>query len=139
MNLIKFNNQPRFTSLFDHVLFNDVLADDYQVNYCRKPATNIIENEDNFELSLAVPGLEKDDIKIDLEDNLLTISAEKEVKTENVNFSRKEFAYNSFSRAFTLPKTVEADKIKADYKNGILNINIPKIEEAKLKKAIQIS
>lgn len=139
MNLIKFNNQPRFTNLFDHVLFNDALANDYHANYCRKPATNIIENENNFELSLAVPGLEKDDIKIDLEDNLLTISAEKEVKTENVNFSRKEFAYHSFSRSFTLPKTVEVDKIKADYKNGILNIIIPKIEEAKLKKAIQIS
>lgn len=139
MNLIKFNNQPRFTNLFDHVLFNDILTNDYQANHCRKPATNIIENEDSFELSLAVPGLEKDDIKIDLEDNLLTISAEKEEKTENVNFSRKEFAYHSFSRAFTLPKTVEVDKITADYKNGILNIIIPKIEEAKLKKAIQIS
>ena len=139
MNLIKFNNQPRFTNLLDHVLFNDVLTNDYHANYCRKPATNIIENEESFELSLAVPGLEKDDIKIDLEDNLLTISAEKEEKTENVNFSRKEFGYQSFSRAFTLPKTVEADKIKADYKNGILNIIIPKMEEAKLKKAIQIS
>jgi len=137
MNLIRFNNQPTFSDLFDQVFFNNFDHDSKGV--CRKPATNIIENEDNFELNLAVPGFEKKDIKIDLEDNLLTISSEKEIEEENVNFSRKEFTYQKFSRSFTLPKTVNAEKIKADYKNGILSLILPKVEEAKLKKAIQIS
>lgn len=138
MNLIRFNNSnENYLNLFDH-LMND---NNYKNNHsaCAKPATNIIENENSFELSLAVPGVEKKDIKIDLEDNLLTISSEKEEEKENVNFSRKEFGYHSFSRSFTLPKTVEVENIKADYKNGLLNITIPKIEEAKLKKAIKIS
>ncbi len=137
MNLIRLNNNANYLNLFDHIM-NDNMQKNHNAA-CRKPATNIIDNEDNFELSLAVPGFEKEDIKIDLEDNLLTISSEKEVENENVNFSRKEFAYNSFSRSFTLPKTVEAEKIKADYKNGLLNVTIPKIEETKLKKAIKIS
>jgi HSP20 family protein len=139
MNLVRWNNQPRFTNLFDHALFNDELLNDYQTVKYRKPAANIIENENNFELVLAVPGFGKDEIKIDLEDNLLTISSEKEVEDKEINFSRREFAFGAFSRSFKLPKTVEAEKIKAEFKDGILNINIPKIEEAKLKKVIKIS
>lgn len=137
MNLIRFNNSANYLNLFDQIM-----NDNYQRNNnhaCWKPAANIIENENSFKLSLAVPGLDKDDIKIDLEDNLLTISSEKEVEKENVNFSRKEFGYHSFSRSFTLPKTVKIDSIEADYKNGLLNITIPKMEESKLRKAIKIS
>ncbi len=138
MNLIRFNNRnENYLNLFDHIM-NDNFYKNHNSSGS-KPAANIIENENNFELSLAVPGFEKDDIKIDLEDNLLTISSEKEVEKENVNFSRKEFGYHSFSRSFTLPKTVEVENIKADYKNGLLNISIPKMEETKLKKAIKIS
>ncbi len=139
MNLVRWNNQPRFTNVFDHPLFNDELFNDNQAAKYRKPAANIIENENNFELVLAVPGFSKEEIKIDLEDNLLTISSEKEVEDKEINFSRREFAYGAFSRSFKLPKTVEAEKIKAEFKDGILNINIPKIEEAKLKKVIKIS
>lgn len=139
MNLVRWNNQPRFTNFFDQALLNDVLFNDNQASACRKPATNIVENENSFEVILAVPGLEKEDLKIDLEDNLLTISAEKEVKNDELNYSRKEFQYHSFKRSFSLPKTVEVEKIKADYKSGLLNITIPKIAEAKLKKAIKIS
>ncbi len=139
MNLVRWNNQPRFTNFFDHVLFNDELRNDEYNSYCRKPAANIVENENNFELSLAVPGFEKEDIKINLEDNVLTVSSEKEVKDDEVNFSRREFAYGAFSRSFKLPKTVDAENIKAEHKNGVLNIIIPKIAEAKLKKAIKIS
>ena len=139
MNLVRWNNQPRFTNIFENALFSDAFANEYQTNYSRNPATNIIENENNFELVLAVPGFTKEDLKIDLEDNLLTISSEKEVDDKEINFSRKEFTYGAFSRSFKLPKTVEAEKIKADYQNGVLNITIPKIEESKLKKAIKIS
>ncbi|MCP4551277.1 MAG: Hsp20/alpha crystallin family protein [Bacteroidetes bacterium] len=139
MNLVRWNNQPRVTNFFDNAFLNEMLTNEYQSTNCRKPATNIVENEDNFELNLAVPGLEKEDIKIDLEDNLLTISAEKEAENKEVNYSRKEFTYNAFSRSFKLPKTVETEKIKADYINGVLNIKLPKMAEAKFKKAIKIS
>jgi HSP20 family protein len=139
MNLVRFNNQPRFTNYLDNALFNDHFSNENHGKSCNKPAANILENEDNFELILSVPGFEKEDIKIDLEDNVLTVSSEKEVDEKDMNFSRKEFAYNAFSRSFRLPKTAEVEKIKADHKNGILNIVIPKIEETKLKKAIKIS
>ncbi len=139
MNLVRWNNQPRFTNYLDNALFNDLFQNESYGKSCNKPAANIVENEDNFELILSVPGFEKEDIKIDLEDNVLTVSSEKEVDEKDVNFSRREFAYNAFSRSFRLSKTVDLEKIKADHKNGILNIVIPKIEEAKLKKAIKIS
>ena len=139
MNLVRWNNQPRFTNYLDHAFLNDVFFNDYRGSNCSKPAANIVENESHFELTLAVPGFEKNDIKINLEENVLTVSSEKEVENKDVNFSRKEFAYNAFSRSFKLPKTVEFEKIKADHKNGVLRIEIPKIEEAKLKKAIKIS
>lgn len=138
MNLIKWNNRSVFSDLFDHVFNN--FDDDYKPVFC-KPATNIVEYDNNYELNLAIPGLEKEDIKINLEDNVLTVSSEKENKNEEekVNYSRMEYAYHNFSRSFTIPKTVNAEKINADYKNGVLNIILPKIEEAKLKKIIKIS
>lgn len=107
------------------------------------PAANIIEYGDLFQLEIAAPGLKKDDFKIDLDNNILTISAELEdsKREEGKNYSRKEFYYGSFSRSFTLPKTIDLEKIKADYENGILQIALPKKDEAKveLKKEIKIS
>lgn len=101
------------------------------------PATNIIENEDNFEVALAVPGMKKKDFNIDLNNNLLTISAEvkdeNEEKSEDGKYTRREFNYSSFRRSFTLPDTVEANKIVATYNDGVLGITIPKKEEAKPK------
>jgi HSP20 family protein len=107
------------------------------------PAANIIENNDNFLLEIAAPGLKKDDFKINLENSILTISAEieNEKAEESKNYTRKEFHYGSFSRSFTLPKTVNLDAIKADYQEGVLKVTMPKHEEAKLetKKEIKIS
>jgi HSP20 family protein len=104
------------------------------------PAVNIIEGKDDFSIEVAAPGLEKDDFRIDLENNILTISCEKEEKREenDVQYMRKEFNYSSFNRTFSLPDSVDSDKIKASHKNGILNITIPKKEEAKQKPAKQI-
>ncbi|HSG68308.1 MAG TPA: Hsp20/alpha crystallin family protein [Bacteroidales bacterium] len=113
-------------------------------NYNR-PAANIIDNEKDFTIELAVPGMQKDDFKIKLEDDILTISAElieKEEKTEkeSVNFTRREFRYDGFSRSFSLPENINQDKIKADYKNGVLSILLPKSEEARIKgREIKIS
>jgi HSP20 family protein len=106
------------------------------------PAVNIKENKNEFNIEFASPGFTKKDFKIDLDQDVLTISAEKEKeKTEESDaFTRKEFSYNSFSRSFTLPKTVNAEKIDAKYNDGILKLSIPKKEDAKLlpKKEIKV-
>lgn len=107
------------------------------------PAVNIKENKNEFNIEFAAPGFTKKDFNIDLDDNVLTISAEKEKEKneENENFTRKEFSYNSFSRSFTLPKTVNGDKIDAKYTDGILKLSIPKMEVTKLlpKKEIKVA
>ena len=106
------------------------------------PAVNIKEEKDKFVLELAAPGMKKDDFKINLDNYQLTISAEtkSEKKEKEDSYTRREFVYNSFSRSFTLPKTIDIDKIKADYRNGILDIVLPKKEEeTKLTKQIKIS
>ncbi|MDH0659751.1 MULTISPECIES: Hsp20/alpha crystallin family protein [Empedobacter] len=107
------------------------------------PAVNIKENEDSFEILLAAPGLNKEDFSIEIDENILKISSEfkqnEEVKDEK--FSRREFNFSSFKRAFTLPETINEDKIEASYVNGILQLVLPKKEEAlpKEKRSIQIS
>jgi HSP20 family protein len=104
------------------------------------PAVNIVEGKEDFRIEVAAPGLEKDDFKINIENNVLSISSEKEEKKEenDEQCMRREFSYSSFRRTFTLPQTVDSEKIKASHKNGILSINIPKREEAKQKPARQI-
>ncbi len=106
-----------------------------------RPAVNIAETEQEYRVELAAPGLEKKDFKIDLHKNVLTISSEKELRNEenNENFMRREFSYNSFKRSFTLPETVNAEKIKAEQANGILTVHIPKKPEAVEKGPRQIS
>jgi HSP20 family protein len=103
----------------------------------RNPAVNIAENENEFHIELAAPGLRKDDFKINLEQDLLTVSAEKkEEKTElddSKKYNRLEYNYSSFMRTFTLPETADHAKITAEYKDGILYINVAKKEEAKIQ------
>jgi len=105
------------------------------------PAINIKEGKEEFNIEVAAPGFEKKDFKIDLNNNVLEISSEKEEKNEEDGdkLMRCEFKYASFKRFFTLPDTIESDKIKATYKDGILNVTIPKKEEAKVKPVRQIS
>jgi len=106
------------------------------------PSVNIKENEDGFEVEVAAPGFDKSDFNIELNNDVLTISSEKEIENEvkeNEQFTKKEFSYQSFTRSFTLPELVEDDKITAKYENGILRIAIPKKEEAKPKPVKQIA
>ncbi len=107
------------------------------------PSANITENNKDYKIELAAPGLEKKDFKIELEDKVLTISSEKEEekKEDNKNFKRREFSYSSFSRSFQLPEDVLADKIDAKYENGILKLSVPKKEVtvSKPKKEITVS
>ena len=97
------------------------------------PAVNITEDNDSFKLSIAVPGMKKDDLNIDVQGNLLTISAEKEETSKEADeqFTRREYNYSSFSRTFTLPDEVKKDKIDAEYKDGVLWVSMPKTDEAK--------
>jgi len=96
-------------------------------------AVNVSENTDEFRLSLAVPGMKKNDFKIDIDSNLITVSAEVEEKKEEMKeeFTREEYNYSSFTRTFTLPDEVNMEKIEAAYVNGVLEITLPKKEEAK--------
>jgi len=107
------------------------------------PAVNIKETEKDFSIEFAAPGFNKTDFKINIETSVLTISAEKkeEKNEENSRFTRKEFAYNSFSRSFTLPQSVNTEHIDAKYTDGILKLQIPKKEETKssAKKEIKVS
>ena len=105
------------------------------------PAANITENKDYYEVALAVPGMKKDDLKIDVQGNLLTISSEKEeTKEENdKQFTRKEYNYSSFTRSFTLPDEVNQEKIGAKYEDGILKLTLPRREESKKFSAKQIT
>jgi HSP20 family protein len=97
------------------------------------PSVNIQEKKDEFSVTLAVPGMKKSDFKIELEGNQLIISSEKEETAENKeeNYSRKEYNYSSFCRSFTLPDSVDAGKISANYRDGVLSLLLPKKEDAK--------
>ena len=104
------------------------------------PAVNITEGKNDYKIEVAAPGLGKEDFKISLEKDVLRISSEKEVKNESKNEDvlRREFSYSSFSRSFTLPESVNGDKIKATHNDGILSIVIPKRDEARVKPARDI-
>lgn len=101
------------------------------------PSVNIKETEESFDLEVAAPGFTRDDFRINLDQNILTISSEqKEEKEEKEDkFRRREFYYSSFKRSFTLPESVESEKIQAKYENGILHVILPKKEEARVKPA----
>lgn len=107
------------------------------------PAVNIKESANQYNIEFAAPGFNKNDFKINIEENILTISAEKkqEKKETKDHYTRKEFSFNSFSRSFTLPQTVNTDKVEAKYVDGILKLNINKKEQSKSspKKEIKIS
>ncbi len=105
------------------------------------PAVNVKETDDEYLIEVAAPGMEKKDFKINFQNDVLTISAEREEKKdeEEESFTRREFNYQSFQRCFTVPETdVENDKISARYEDGVLNIKLPKREESKPRPAKEI-
>jgi HSP20 family protein len=143
MNLIKRNTVP-FPSIIDELLKPDWLGgmQNFNVNV---PAVNIKETDTNFGIELAAPGKTKEDFNIEIDHNVLTISSEekneKEEKNTEGKYTRREFSYSSFRRAFTLPESVNADSINATYENGVLHVTLPKREEAlpKPKRLIEIA
>lgn len=135
MSLVKFNNRtrntaPYFNNVFDS-LFSDALNKNYGVS--KQPNVNIYEDENGYKIELAAPGLNKEDFKIDLKKDNLSVWAEKKNENTEVKkeYTRKEFEYSSFARSFILPEGVDSEKINAEYVNGILYITIGKKEEAK--------
>src|SRR5690606_26134933 len=141
MSIVKRNNLV-FPSLMNDFFRPDWFGgvDCYDGNI---PAVNIKDNEKDFELEFAVPGMKKEDFNVEVDKNVLTVSAEikseKEVSEEN--YTRREFAFSSFKRAFTLPESVNDGKIDASYKDGVLKLTLPKKEEAlpKPKRLIDIA
>jgi len=132
------------TSFFDDFLTRDLFDwSGWTENGSTVPRVNIVESGDDFRVEVAAPGMRKDDFHISLDNDMLTISSEiqNEESNEEQNYLRREFSYQAFKRSFYLPNTVEADKIKATYKDGLLRLAIPKKEEAKKKpvKTIAIS
>ncbi len=131
-----FDSGRLFPSVFD--LDTNLL--DFDGGSIAIPSANIVENEKDFKIDIAAPGLERKDFKVELDNGILTISSEKEEeKNEDYkNYKRREFSYNSFSRSFTLPENSVPEKIDAKYESGVLHITLPKKEVTILKPAKQI-
>jgi HSP20 family protein len=125
----------------------DIFNEDFFPGFVNKtksmPAVNIREDEKNYVLDLAIPGIDKKDLKIDINEDVITISSEVKNESEKTGdgYKRKEFSYSAFSRSFYVPENVNREKIEANYKDGVLCVTLPKQEEEKTKvtKTIQIS
>lgn len=129
------NMQREINRLFDN-FFRGGVQDDGSLGLSYwMPAVDIAEHDNEFVVKVELPGVSKDDVKVTLESNILTIRGEKKQdrETKNENYHRLERTYGSFQRSFTLPSSVRSDKIEAVYKDGILTITLPKAEEAKPK------
>ena len=146
MSLIKRNEANWLPSVFDDMFKTDWLGGTTNVNSIGTsiPAVNIQETEESFSVEVAAPGKTKEDFNIELENDVLTISSEDKKENEttekNGRYTRKEFSYSTFKRAFSLPDSVDSEKISAQYNNGVLEIFLPKREEAKVqaKRMIEI-
>ncbi|MEE1961230.1 HSP20 family protein [Flagellimonas taeanensis] len=130
---------PMWSSWIDE-MFNKEIPTVFTSNFntgITLPKVNIRETKDSYYVEMAVPGLKKSDFMVDLDNKILSISADAKTEAhENEgNLIRKEFGYSSFKRSFSLPETVNEDKIKAEYRDGILSIHLPKLEEAIQKPA----
>lgn len=142
MNLVRFNN-PHYNAnrvLVDE-LFNNFFKNDYHEGYknncSTKPATNVFETETEFKIEVLLPGFKKEDVELIYQNNLLTIKVEneeKEEKTEEFKYAHREFGAFNFEKQYRIPKSVKNEEISAKFENGILNIILPKKEEA-LEKA----
>ena len=137
MSLIKRNEANWLPSVFDDMFKTDWLGGTTNVNSIGTsiPAVNIHESEENFKVEVAAPGKTREAFTIELDNDVLTISSEEKKENEavesNGKFTRKEFSYRNFRRAFSLPETVNSEEISASYNNGVLEILLPKKEEAK--------
>jgi HSP20 family protein len=142
-NLMRRNGLlPSTPSFFDDTVLKDLFGwDNWSNQGSTLPKVNILETNEAFKVEMAAPGMKKEDFQVELDNDTLTIQSEfsAENTDENAAFTRREFSYQSFKRSFYLPNTVEAEKIKARYNDGVLSLEIPKKEEAKRKPVKSIS
>lgn len=142
MTLVKFSNgnksqalSPLFNDVFESFFNTDPYVSDRLIS--RVPAVNIAESENEYHIELAVPGMKKEDFKINLDKNILSISAESknenEETTRDKKYNRREYSYNSFVRTFTLPDSADYANISAEYADGILEVSVAKKEDAKVQ------
>jgi HSP20 family protein len=146
MSIVKYNSRLNefVPTSFAHIIdsfFNDSVARSGGSTYGFIPKVDVIEEDKSFDIHVAVPGVNKEDFKIELNDNHLTISGErKQSKEKKDNFYRSfETQYGSFSRSFSLPENVDGSKITAQYTNGILIVSVPKDEKKVLKQSIKVN
>jgi len=137
MTLVKFNPErknsallPGFNDIFESVIGDTFFSDRRLKNI---PLANISETNEAYQIELAAPGLQKEDFRVSVEKDILTISTEMSAKSveEEKSYNRREFSYASFTRMFTLPETADIDRIEAHYDQGVLKLLLPKKEEAK--------
>ena len=140
MTIAKYRPQGAFINPFGELvseLFNRDIGHVLGHDDVRRsaPAVNILEREKEFELRLLAPGFSKEDLKLSMENEVLTISAEKknEELKETERWTRREFAHSAFRRSFSLPDAVNIDSVSAAYTNGVLHVYIPKAEVSKPK------
>jgi len=142
MELVKFspwNDAWNLTNSFNRIfgsVFTPAIANDENGGWVWRPAVDIYEEENGIALKAELPGIDKKNISIDVKDRVLTLKGERaaENETEGRNFYRRERTYGEFQRVFTLPEGVNADDIKADFKDGVLKVHIPKAEVEEPKK-----
>ncbi|MBK8983890.1 MAG: Hsp20/alpha crystallin family protein [Ignavibacteria bacterium] len=136
MNIVKFKKDSdllndTFKSIFTSPLFGQL--ENFNPNTNFLPKVRITEDRDNFFINMEIPGMTKEDVKISVENNILSVNGVKkqEKKTDDTNLITNEIYYGEFSRSFNLSKEIKIDSIDAEYKEGMLNITLPKVEEAK--------
>jgi len=142
MSIIRYNADDFVPTSFSNLVdrfFNESLTRSGGSSFV--PKVDILEKDQAYELHVAVPGMNKEDFKIDLKDNYLTISGERRFTNEkkDKNFRSVETQYGAFSRSFSLPENVDGTKINAKYNNGILELTIPKDEKKALFQSIKVS
>ena len=142
MSLIRYSSKDyvpaTFSSLIDQ-FFNDAITRSGGSSF--QPSVDIVENDTTFELHLAVPGVSKEDFKIEAVDNVLTVSGERKYSNERkeANYRSVETQFGAFSRSFALPENVDSAKINAKYNSGILEVTIPKDEKKEVKTTIKVN
>ncbi|MBS3770269.1 MAG: Hsp20/alpha crystallin family protein [Bacteroidales bacterium] len=124
------NRKNSLTGILDDVFESDLPDVFGSMRGVNMPAVNVVENENNYTIEVAAPGLNKEDFNVSLDDGVLTVSSEKEQKDEDEqgDFKRREFSYTSFKRSFNLPSNVDEENIKAEHENGVLYLIMPKKE-----------
>ncbi|MCY1722278.1 Hsp20/alpha crystallin family protein [Prolixibacteraceae bacterium Z1-6] len=144
MSLVKFHN-PAYNAnnVLVNELFNNFFRNDYSEQYvknCAKPATNVFETEKDFKIEVLLPGFVKEDVNLNVHNNILTIKVDKEKEEKEVEYkyTHREFGAYNFEKQYKLPKSVDTEKIEAKFDSGILVLHLPKKEEALPKVPVDI-